>query len=262
MKRDIKLVAVDIDGTLIDDNHNISKNTIDIIRRLKEKGTEISLVTGRAHISAQKIMNQIGINLPIISHNGGKVALESGKIITNEKFPISLVEKVLEYGEKNKRYMKIYIDDLFYVNFDNEATRRFSKEHNIDYKLVRNFSMEIIEDINLLIIYYDREISKEDLGKFGHLDLEITTSMPRVIEFIPKGISKASGLKELKKHLDIKKENILAIGNGFNDLSMLEFAGTGIAMKNSDLLLLNNFKNVSEFSNNEEGVYRILRELL
>lgn len=256
------MVAIDIDGTLIDDNHNISKNTIDVIRELKERGREIALVTGRAHIGGKKIMDQIGIDLPIISHNGGKVALEDGKIITNEKLPISLVAKVLEYGEKNKNYMKIYVDDLFYVNVDDEATRRFSQDHDIDYKLVRHFSTEIIEDINLLILYYDREIDEKDLGMFSYLDLEITTSMPRVVEFIPKGVSKAFGLKELKKHLGIKRENILAIGNAFNDLSMLEFAGTGIAMKNSDILLLNNFKNVSQFSNNEEGVYRILRELL
>ena len=262
MKQDIKLIAIDIDGTLIDDNFTVSENTIDTIKALKEKGVEVSLVTGRAHCGAKKVMNQIGVKLPIISHNGGKVTLEDGKVILNEKFPISYIDKVLDHGEKNDIYMKVYIDDLFYVTVESELNEWSAKNHGMDYKIIENFNKEILEDINLLIMFYDYEIGEEHLEEFGHLNVEVTTSMPRAIELIPKGVSKAMGLRQLKKHLNIKQEEILAIGNSFNDLSMLEFAGKGIAMKNSDPILLNSFDNISEFTNNEEGVYKILREYI
>lgn len=262
MKADIKLIAIDIDGTLIDDDFIVSKNTIDTIKALKKKGVEVSLVTGRAHCGAKKVMNQIGVDLPIISHNGGKVTLEDGKVILNEKFPISYIDKVLEHAHNNEIYMKVYIDDCFYVTEKNELNEWSAKNHDMEYKVIKNFNSEIFEDINLLIMFYDHEIDEEHLEEFAHLNVEVTTSMPKSIELIPKGVSKASGLRQLKKHLDIKQEEILAIGNSFNDLSMLQFAGRGIAMKNSDPILLNSFDNISQFTNNEEGVYKILKEYI
>lgn len=262
MKQDIKLIAIDIDGTLIDDNHKVSKNTIEAIKTLKANGVEVSLVTGRANCGAKKVMDEMGLKLPIISHNGGKVTLEDGKVILNQKFPISYIEKVLDYGEKNGIYMKVYIDDCFYVTVDNDLTKWSAKNHAMKYKVVKNFNEEIMEDINLLIMFYDHEIDEKDLEEFAHLNVEVTTSMPKSIELIPQGVSKAVGLSELKEHLGIKQEEILAIGNSFNDLSMLQFAGKGVAMKNSDPILLNSFDKVSEFTNNEQGVYKILKEYI
>lgn len=260
MGKDIKLVAIDIDGTLVDNNLVVSKNTIDIIKNLKDRDIEVSLVTGRAYAGAKMILDQMEISLPVICHNGGKVVLEDGKIIGNKKFPISSVREVVEYGKKNELYMKAFIDDTFYVTTDNELSKGFSRNYSTNYKVVDNFIENIVDDINLLILFYDRNV--KDLNRFQDLEVEVTTSMPYVIELIPKGVSKAWGLKELKRHLSIKREEILAIGNGFNDLSMLEFAGTGIAMKNSDPLLLNRFSTISKFTNNEEGVYEILKDLL
>lgn len=260
--KNIDLVAIDIDGTLIDDHLRVSENTIDIIRDLKRKDIEISLVSGRAHAAAKIIMDQIGIELPIISHNGGKVTLENGREIRNEKFPISHIKEVLHYAERNNLYIKAYIDDLFYVTSDNDRNREFSRKFGVDYRIIDDLRKDLVEDINLLLLYFDKEITMDEIKKFQGLDVEITTSIPHAIEFIPKGISKAEGLKDLKRQLNIKKENILAIGNSLNDLSMLEFAGRGVAMKNSDPLLLENFGNISNFTNNEEGVYHILKEII
>lgn len=258
----IRLIAIDIDGTLIDDNLKVSDNTIKIIKELKKRNIEIVLVTGRAHAGAKKIMDQIGISLPIISHNGGKVVLANGREIKNTKFPIQAVKEVLDYSEANRLYTIVYIDDMFYASIDNEINDRTAQKLGVEYRIIDNFIEDIIEEINLLLVYFKKEITKKELDKFKDLDVEITTSIPKAVEFIPKGISKAEGLKELKNHLNIKKENIMAIGNSLNDLSMLEFAGTGIAMKNSDSLLLENYENVSEFTNNEEGVYKILKKIL
>ena len=260
--KDIKLVAIDIDGTLIDDDFNISKNTVEIIKDLTKRDIAISLVTGRAYAGAKKILDKIELDLPIICHNGGKVVLGDGEIIQNKKFPISSVKEALEYGERRRFYMKAFVDDKFYVTFGNDFAKKSAENFNMRYEIIESFTKDIIEEINLFIMFCRRDISEEDLDLFKGLDVEITTSMPTVIELIPKGVSKAWGLKELKGHFNVEREEILAIGNGFNDLSMLEFAGKGIAMKNSEPLLLKNFKNISDFTNNEEGVYRILKGLL
>lgn len=259
--KDIKLIAIDIDGTLIDDKLKVSQKTIDIIKDLKMRDIEISLVTGRAHAGAKKIMKQIGLDLPIISHNGCKVVLGDGREIKNCKFPIESVKEVLDYGELNNLYTLAFIDDIFYTNVESKINDKIAHKIGVKYKIVENLEKDIKEDINLLLIYFKKEITEKELNKFSYLDVETTTAIPGAVEFIPKGISKAEGLKILKKHLNIKSENILAIGNSYNDLSMLEFAGKGIAMKNSDPLLLENFHNVSDFTNNEEGVYNILKQI-
>lgn len=259
--KDIKLIALDIDGTLIDNNLEVSKNTKNIIEELKGRGIEVALVSGRAHAAAKLIMDQFDIDLPIISHNGGKVTLANGKEIKNEKFPIACVEEVLEYAREHDLDAIAYIDDLFYTTVNSRENEELVEKYGVDFKVVDSLKDSMIDEINLLLLYLNDEVTEEDVRKFESLECETTNSIPNTLEFIPEGISKAEGLKSLKNHLGIKRENILAVGNSLNDLSMLEFAGEGIAMKNSDKLLLENFHRVSEFTNNEEGVYRILKEL-
>lgn len=259
--KDIKLIALDIDGTLIDDDLKVSKNTKNIIEELKARGIEVALVSGRAHGAAKLIMDQFDIDLPIISHNGGKVTLANGEEIKNEKFPIECVDEVLEYARDHDLNAIAYIDDLFYTTVNSKENDRLVEKYGVDFKLVDSLDKEVVDHINLLLLYLDEDVTREDIEKFRNLECETTNSIPGTLEFIPEGISKAEGLKSLKNHLGIKRENILAVGNSLNDLSMLEFAGEGIAMKNSDKLLLENFHRVSEFTNNEEGVYRILKEL-
>lgn len=80
-----------------------------------------------------------------------------------------------------------------------------------------------------------------------------------LVEIMGKGVSKGTGLKILAEYLGVDKKDILAIGNSLNDLEMLQFAGTGIAMKNSDDMLLEKWKHISKYTNNEEGVYNIIK---
>ena len=113
-----------------------------------------------------------------------------------------------------------------------------------------------------MILSVYKQLPEDDVD-FIFKDLNITTarSTPYVIEFMAKGSTKGRSLELLANHLGIKKENILAAGNALNDLEMLEYAGTGIAMKNSDFNLLERWDVISQYSNNEEGVYNIIKDL-
>lgn len=262
MKKQIKLIALDIDGTLIDDNFNVSNNTIEAIKSLIDKGIYVALATGRAHRAADNVRKQTGIDLPILSHNGGKIILANGKEVSNIKLPISMVKNIIRYSEENEIYIKIYVDDIFYVNVENEITKYFAKNHGLEYKVVNKLSEDIIEDCNMVLLIYDKPVDIGERNRFKDLNLNITMSTPRALEFIPSGVSKGNGLKKLAEILNIDRKEVLAVGNSLNDLSMLEFAGTGIAMKNSDENLLKQWNNVSKFTNNEEGVYNILKKYL
>jgi hydroxymethylpyrimidine pyrophosphatase-like HAD family hydrolase len=113
----------------------------------------------------------------------------------------------------------------------------------------------------MIVIYYKEDRNGVIDEKLKDIDVTVTTSMSSSIDVVPKGISKDKGLMILAEHLSIQSENILAIGNGLNDLEMLKYAGIGIAMRNSEKCLLDKWDNVSEFTNNEEGVYHIIKQI-
>jgi len=257
-----KLIVLDIDGTLIDDNFNVSYKTINIIKTLVENGVHVALATGRAIRAADVVRKQVGIDLPIIGHNGSRIRLANGEEIYNEKIPLSIAKNIIQYAEENNLYIKIYVGDMFYVKEDNELTQYYSKTHDLEYIIIDELSRELREEPNMITMIYDFPIDEKEMNKFKDMDINITASTNIGLEFIAKGVTKGAGLKRLAKNLKINRKDILAIGNSLNDLSMLQYAGTGIAMANSDEYLLNRWDNVSKHNNNEEGVYRILKDIV
>lgn len=261
MLKQIKLVALDIDGTLLDDGLNISVKTGDKIRELINRGIHVALVTGRVYKSALNIANKLLVDVPIISYNGGNITVPIEGEIFNSKIPFSEAYKIMCYGEQNNIYTKVYIDNVLYTEKDDVESVEFVKNHCIEYNPIGKLSDNIHKNVNMIVFIYERKVCKGDINNLEHTDVSITMSTPRSLEFIPKGVSKGAGLKILAKYLNVNREEILAIGNSLNDLDMLQFAGAGIAMKNSDDMLLEQWDGVSKFSNNEEGVYHLIKQL-
>lgn len=256
--KNVKLVALDLDGTLLDDNFKISQRTIDCIKNLINRNINVVLVTGRVLKSVYMIRNMIGADLPIVAYNGGKIVISNKEIYT-KKIPIVEGKKIIKYGEEKGLYVKVYIDDILFVEKDEEISKLFCQTRGIEYKAVGKLSENINEDINIITIYYKNHIygNVDDILK--DIDVTITASATNALDFIPKGVSKGKALKFVADYLNVKREEILAIGNSKNDIDMLNFAGIGIAMKNSDSMLLEKWNYITEYTNNEEGVYHVLK---
>jgi hypothetical protein len=103
---------------------------------------------------------------------------------------------------------------------------------------------------------------KKNIDKRLNIDVSYTLSNSTSIEIMKKSTNKGKAVKILAQNLNIKIENILSIGNGLNDLEMLNFCGKGIAMKNSDIFLLKKWKKISNYNNNKDGVFHILKKHL
>lgn len=260
MDKKIKLVAIDIDGTLLDSEENISKNTKEIIRELNNNGRQIVLSTGRTFLSAYNIMKKLSLDIPIVSYNGGLVYIPSKGQIFSVKMPIDIGKKVIKFGEDKGLYIKVYIDDVLYVKDNDPVSVDFSRRHGIRYEAVGRLTDKINKDINMIVIFAEEKYDHVP-EYFDDFDIAITASTPYCMEFLPKGISKATGLEKVLDYLEISRDEVLAIGNGINDYEMIKYAGLGIAMKNSDEKLLDKWDKVSEFTNDEEGVYHILKRL-
>jgi 5-amino-6-(5-phospho-D-ribitylamino)uracil phosphatase len=257
----IKMVAIDIDGTLLDDDLSISDKTSDKLKELKARGMEIVLATGRTYISAYNIMKKLGIETPTITENGSRLTIPSEGQVYKKSISLEDALEVIKFAERNDQYVKAYIDSVMYVKQEDDYSREFIKAHGIELKEVGKLSENIDRDVDMIVLILDKIYEGELDEEIKKMNVDVTMSGRYSLEFVPKGATKENALKFLAKELEIKREDILAIGNGLNDFEMIEYAGIGIAMKNSDPNLLAKCKEVSEFDNNEEGVYNIIKDL-
>jgi 5-amino-6-(5-phospho-D-ribitylamino)uracil phosphatase len=259
--KNVKLIALDLDGTLLDDRLDVSQRTKKTIIDLVRRGICVALVSGRTYKATEFIRERLEVDIPVIAYDGGKVVIPDKDEIFCAKISLNEALKVIKYGEERDLYVKVYIDDVLYIKEPDKESLSFSKSRNINYKVVGKLSENIKQDVNMIVIYYNEDINGVIDEKLKDIDATITTSVSNSIDAIPKGISKEEGLKMLADHLNIERENILAVGNSLNDLEMLRYAGIGFAMKNSDKSLLTKWDNVSQYTNNEEGVYHIIKQI-
>ncbi|MFL0246314.1 Cof-type HAD-IIB family hydrolase [Candidatus Clostridium stratigraminis] len=259
--KNVKLVALDLDGTLLNNHLGISQRTKETLKGLYNRGIKIALVSGRPYKAADLVREDLDIDIPIVAYNGGRIIIPGGKEVFTDKIPLKEALKVIRYGEERDLYVKVYIDDVLYIKEPDKRSIDFSKSRNINYKVVGKLSENIKEDVNMIIIYYNEDINGAIDDELRDVDAAITTSAPFALDVIPKGISKGKALKMIAELLNIKRENILAMGNSFNDIDMLKYAGIGIAVKNSDISLLKEWDNVSSYTNNEDAVYHAINEI-
>lgn len=261
----IKMVAVDMDGTLLNNSSEISEKNQYAINELVRKGIKIIFATGRTFKSAQHYAKQINLDLPMITYNGALIKkILSEEELFSSKIDLEASKKLFRFAEKNNIYVKTYIDDVLYVAKDSEEASRFSIRHRIPYKVVGNFSENISERVYMIVSIDSAENInklKQDFLQYETDSMSYTTSTTYSLEIMSSSISKGKSLEKLCSKMNIERNQVLAMGNSLNDLEMLKWAGVGIAMKNSDESLLSRHCLVSSHSNEEDGVYYQLKEL-
>lgn len=260
----IKLVAIDIDGTLISDDLKIGPKTKNKIRELIDKNIYVTLVTGRTYKSSKQFSDILGIEVPLVVYNGGIIANSQTKnILYEKKIPLEESKNIIKFAEDKGIYVKAYVDDVLYIEKMDERTRNFIEHHKVKWvELEQPLSKKLPSGANMIVTISERTNMKELYNQIETKNSVKTMSTQNSIEYIPKNVSKGKGVKYLARKYNINRYEILAIGNSLNDLEMIEYAGIGVAMKNSDPMLLDRWNNVSEFSNNEDGVYYILEKYI
>lgn len=244
----IKLVALDMDNTLLNRQKLVSEKNREAICRAMEKGVYVTIATGRMPASAGYFAKNLGMNCPVVSCNGGVVKpLDEKTPIFEAHFLPKTVQSLIETCYKNNWYIRWYIDDTIYVRYKDERmfpAYRTTKGLNIvavgdDYKnYINDVTQLVICDINGRIqqIYdYIAETFGEKIG------LQQNTGF--TMDVTPPGINKAVGLSKLADYLGINREEVMAVGDGDNDLTMVKYAGCGVAMQNgiSDLKKIASF---------------------
>ena len=231
----IKLIATDIDGTILIPEGKFTAGVKDCIKKLCDKGIKIVLVTGRMHDSAKLIADELNLTTPIVSYQGGLVK-EGNNILYERYLSESQAEKIIEWAKNEKIHLNLYNNDILYSEKDDYEIQRYCSIQHVP-RVVQEFS-EIKKDrINkiLAIDYSNSErIAKyeKELPKLFP-ELYIIKSTQYFLEFSNKEASKYCAVKFLQKYWGLRDDEILTIGDQNNDIELLKAGGIKIAMANA-----------------------------
>ena len=284
----IKLIASDMDGTLLNHNHKIPKENVELINYAKNQGIEFVVATGRAYYEALPALNEENINCDVISFNGGIVYDKNGNIISItpmlpkdlyytieilKSFDISyqLYTKNTIYTTSIETDINAYIDLIRSNGYDPDVEHlRAEAQQKLDVGYiteVENIELYLNEKENppIKIIAISNDISKlENAAKLlsENTSISVTSSGANNIEIMHKNATKGEALKEIAKIYGINLENAVAIGDNLNDQAMLDIVGYSVAMKNGNTILKEQAKYVTEKTNSEGGVADTIFKLI
>ena len=284
----IKLIASDMDGTLLNHNHKIPKENVELINYAKNQGIEFVVATGRAYYEALPALNEENINCDVISFNGGIVYDKNGNIISItpmlpkdlyytieilKSFDISyqLYTKNTIYTKSIETDINAYIDLIRSNGYDPDVEHlRAEAQQKLDVGYiteVENIELYLNEKENppIKIIAISNDISKlENAAKLlsENKNISVTSSGANNIEIMHKDATKGEALKEIAKIYGISLENTVAIGDNLNDQAMLDIVGYSVAMKNGNTILKEQAKYVTEKTNSEGGVADTIFKLI
>lgn len=231
----IKMIATDIDGTILPYHGEFSQKTKDCVKRLNESGIKVILVTGRMHSSATPLAAQLGLNLPIISYQGGLIKDMDGKTLFQTELNSDIAKEIIQWGRKNNVHLNLYIDDKLYVEQDDEIIKYYIQGKFVDYTVCSFDDLEIKNVNKLLAIDIhdaNRVTSWVDILKSKYPDLYIVKSTPYFCEIGSADAKKSIGVEFLCQMWGIDKSEVLAIGDQNNDIDLIQSGGVGIAMEN------------------------------
>lgn len=255
----MKLVVSDLDGTLLNQNSQISDETHEAINKLIKNGVDFAIATGRSISSVRAFKEKLGVDIYLICNNGANIYDKNEETIFEKEMNSDVVEQLIKYfRDKRVIYNGFYRKDLF----TDEGVEESVLTVETGFNLVRLKEAETFPVMTKMIVKDDPEIIRglrdEMKEKFSHL-VDITISQPRCLDIVEKSCSKGKGIKLISEKLNIPLENIMAFGDGENDYDMLKTVGHPVVMENGLDSLKEKIKNRAP-KNVENGVAKYLEK--
>ncbi len=235
----IKLVAIDLDDTLLNSGLQITDECIKAIEAVREQGVMVTLATGRMYSSALPYACQLKVDIPLITYQGALVKnSQSKEVLYYQPVPGNLAGAIIEFFRNAQVHYHSYFDDKLYMESLTEEGLLYANLAGVKPYLTEDLRqdvnnkdaikiMGITENEKMLM---DMEYAlKESYGS----ELNITRSKPYYLEISSRTANKADALEVVANHYGIKRKEVLAIGDSYNDLAMIEWAGVGVAMGNA-----------------------------
>jgi Cof subfamily protein (haloacid dehalogenase superfamily) len=226
-------------------------------------GVMVTIATGRMFRSALVVAEQLGIRAPIITYQGALIRdTVTKETLWERPVPLQLAQRVLEEGYRADVHINVYVGDSLFVDRITPEGTGYAKLAKVDINEVGNLMVFLKQDPIKILYIADPDVldrlNRELQEKFGPT-LYITKSKPNYLEFMHPEATKGHSLKALAQKFGIHREEIMAFGDSYNDIDMLEFAGMGVAMGNAPEDVKKSADYITD-TNNEDGVAKVVEK--
>ncbi|MDD2421257.1 MAG: Cof-type HAD-IIB family hydrolase [Heliobacteriaceae bacterium] len=237
-EREIRLVAIDLDDTLLTPELTITPAVQAAVQAAIRRGVVVTLATGRMYRSALPFACRLGLDQPLIVYQGALLKhAKTGEVLWHRPLPGELAGEVVEFLRAANLHVNIYQDDHLYMTQFGSAGRDYVRLARVPVSLVRDYQPLLAAgQVTKVVGIGDPAVLADLVGdarkRWGE-DLFVTRSKPQYLEFMHRNAGKGPALAFLAGRLGIKRAETLAIGDSYNDLDLLAYAGLGVAMGNA-----------------------------
>lgn len=263
-----KLMAVDMDGTLLNNRREISQTNLKAIHRAVEQGLLFVIASGRPIQGVEKFQPILQLHSPMILYNGAMIAMPgTQEVLFKEVLEVEDARQILCLSEQYHTTACIWSNNKLYVRELNQMVDRYVKIEGVTAELLENKEdeEEVIRQGVTKILWYDEESKirriEQELSENPFNNVAFCTSQPFFLEFFNQKVSKGVAVQKVGEMYHIRSEETIAVGDGFNDVSMIEYAGLGVAMGNAPEVIQNKAQYVT-VSNEENGIAKILEKFV
>ncbi len=229
-----KLAAIDLDETLLGRDHLISARNARAVRAMTELGVLCMVASGRMHEATTRYAEELGLTGPIISYNGAMVKeVATGEVWHHVRVPAEPAAEVIDFCAEHGLHLNFYLNDHLYVSERGEWAEFYLRQTGSPMEAIGDLRSLRGQEPTKMILINNPAKTDELLGRFRAQfgeRLYITKTNPEYLEFMNPAASKGAALELVARRLGIEQREVIAFGDGHNDIPMIRWAGLGIAM--------------------------------
>jgi Cof subfamily protein (haloacid dehalogenase superfamily) len=262
-----KMLVVDMDDTLLNDNHIISDENTVMLMKAQELGVYVVLASGRptsAMIDYAKYLQCDLNNSYMISFNGSSITdLKEDKVIFEQALTKEQIHSLYDFSKENNTHIITYLDGKIISERHSEYIDVEKNITGLELVIVPDFKVAVTTSAVKCILLEEPSYLKEVEAKLkvSNPELSVCMSKPFFLEAAPNGIDKGAAIRILAEKMNILQSEIIAVGNAGNDLTMVQYAGLGVWVDNVEPEL-RGFGDVIVASNNDHGVAEVVRRFI
>ena len=266
LQKKIKVVISDLDGTLLNSDHKISRYTKTVFQELHNKNYLIIIATGRHHLDAMPIVAGLNVPLYLVTSNGARIHSPDKELLFSFNMESDAVKSVLSLDIDPEITTVLFRENVWQTNKHNEKLNEFQPEVNYHPELV---DFENVEDLSAIKVFFTHDrhsklielrdrILENHTGLFSH-----AFSLPLCLEFMDKSVDKSVAIAKILELENFVFQQALSFGDGYNDENMLNSSGKGVVMGNAPDSLKNKLSHLEVImTNDNEGVAKYIAQLL
>jgi hypothetical protein len=261
----IDAIVLDLDGTLLTSEKKILARTKDILYKFAEKGTKIIIATGRTYTSLREYKIMLGFDTPVVCFNGAKVVDgRSEEIIFEYPLEEKEVRAIIDLSRKHKLHLNLYQNEVWYVENEGEEVGIYREISGLDYEYKDFDTFDDYKMTKALFVGENRKLKEleKDIEEILNSDVNKAYSKLFFLELFNNKVNKGETLKRLFDMNGINIENVIAFGDGMNDVEMLSMVGEGVVMGNAPDQVKEAVGNRICGTNDEDGIAFYLEQYL